>query len=200
MKNFFLACVLCLGSTTVSHADLPDVSSRQENIILTEGMHYLLGRGFDGSVVELENGAQFEIAPEDQGEVRRWKTYAILTISPNSYWFSDHDFLLTNWHTNTHVLARYSASPSLTNPFTYFVQRIHPWSGEMVLTDLAGKFTFWKIDLQDAAYARDWQPGDTVIVGHYDNWYSRFLSNKRYVLISYENSNRVKFVRADPDS
>ncbi len=199
MKNFFQVLFFCLGFFTTSYTVHPQFLNQPAQIILPNGVHYTMGIGIDGSCVELENGAQFEIVPEDRDEVCTWGGYTVLTICPNPYLFSSGDFLLVNSHTKREVRANYAYGPFLDNPFTYFIKHIRPWSGEIVLTNLSNDILCWRVDPADARYLQSWEMGDTVLIGHYNTWYSRFVSKSEYILMSYENSNYVKFVRAIPD-
>ncbi len=199
MKNFFKSLFLFLAFFTTSYTVPPQFFNQKAQVILPNGVHYTNGIGINGSCVELENGAQFEIVPEDRDEACSWNGYTLLTISPNPYLFSSGDFLLVNSDTKRYVRANYSYGPFLDSPFTYFVKQIRPWSGEIVLTNLSNDILCWKVDSADAKYLQSWEMGDTVLIGHYDTWYSRFVSKSEYILMSYENSDCVKFVRAIPD-
>ncbi len=201
MRNFFRTLFLFLSPVIACHSALTDFFDQKGSVIFPDGVHYLLKNTVDGSYIELENGAQFAIIPEDQDEASTWETHSILTISPNSYLFSDGDFVLTNSQTKTHVCATYAFSPSVESPSTYFIQEIHPWSGRITLTNLANRLFFWRVDFSDSEYIQNWEVGDTVIIGYYDTWYSGLLSKSKYILITIgsENSDRVKFVRAMPD-
>lgn len=198
MKRLFYICVALTSFITFCKAEVIPYSPVQEHFILPQGTQLLAGKGIDGSVIELQDGAQFEIIDSDQEEVLDWRTNSPLTISPNSSWFSDADFLITNRHTGTYVRANYIAGPVLEHYFTNRIFHIDSYYGEMILIDGRGNQTRWELDSQDIKYIRDWQKGETVVIGAYDNWYARLVSKAKYILISYENSNFVKFVRANP--
>jgi len=198
MKRFFQICVVLLGVTTVCSADVVPYAPVQEHFILPQGTQLLAAKGIDGSVIELQDGAQFEVVEADREEVLEWKTNSPLTISPNPYWFSSTDFFITNRHTGTYIGANYIASPVLEHYFTNRIFHIDPYYGEIILIDGRGNQTCWKLDSQDIKHIEDWQKGETVIIGAYDNWYSRLVSKAKFILISYENFNFVKFVRANP--
>lgn len=197
MKRFFQICVVLIGIATFCNAEVTPYTPIQEHFILPQGTQLLAAKGIDGSLIELQDGAQFTVVDSDHEEVLEWKTNSPLTISPNPYWFSSTDFFITNRHTGTYVGVTYTASPVLDHPFTNRIFHIDPYYGEVILMDGRGNQTCWEVDPQDIKYIQDWQKGETVVIGAYDNWYSKLVSKAKFILISYENFRTVKFVRAN---
>ena len=202
MKVFLRSFFFFLGFATLCYSHPPGHSSRGESFIIPQGMHYLLRKSVDGSFIEIENGAQFKIVRQsDRNEVLSWPTDSVLIISPNPYpywWVRDAPFVLTNYHTGNYVFVNEKAGPVPDHSSTYVICDINPYQGEITIVSPRGDATRWKVDSQDIAHIQNWEVGESVIPGHYDVWYSRLFSSNKYILISYENIDRVKFVRASP--
>lgn len=197
MKRFFQICLVLLSVSTFCAADVTPYTPVQEHFILPQGTQLLAAKGIDGSIIELQDGAQFEIVDADREEVMEWKTNSPLMISPNPYWFSSSDFFITNRHTGTYVGANYTVGPVFEHHFTNRIFHIDPFEGEIILVDGRNNYTCWRLDPHDIKHIQNWEKGETVIIGVYDNWYSRFVSNAKFILISYENLDFVQFVRAN---
>ena len=200
MKVFLPIWFFLMGFSTLCYAYRPSHSNVGERVIIPQGMHSLLGKAIDGSFIEIENGAQFRITrQEDRNEVLRWSTDSVLRISPNPYWWMRNaSFVVTHYHSGNYVFVNEKAGPVLDHPLTYIICDINPYQGKITIGNARGDSTCWKIDRQDIPYTQDWKVGESIIIGHYDVWYSRFFSGDKYILISYENIDQVKFVRATP--
>lgn len=197
MKKFFQLCLIAIGIAISSNADVIPYAPVQEHLLVPVGTNLLQAKALDGSLIELPDGAQFAIAESDHLEVIEWKTNAPLMISPNPYFFSKIDFFITNRHTNTYVGATYVASPVIDHPLTTRIYYIDHYYGEIILIDGKGNQLRWEVDPQDIQYIEKWEKGDTVTIGVYNNWYSKLVSQSKFILISYENLPYVKFIRAN---
>lgn len=195
MERLLAILLLFLSSISLCHANYENYS--HENYILPQGTHLLAAKGIDGSIVELEDGAQFTIADSDRDEIMEWRTYTPIAISPNTYWYSNHDFLMTNCLTGTYVRAKFTEEPLTEHPFTNTIFYIDPFEGIIILEDGRGNQTSWEIDQQDLELSRQWEKDETIVIGVYDNWYSKFVSKSRFILINYKNLSTTKFIRAN---
>jgi hypothetical protein len=174
--------------------------TEQDHFFLPAGTHLVIAKGIDGSLIEIENGAQFQVASGDEEDVLEWSRYAPVVISPNPYWFSSSDFFITNRQTGTFISAKYVTKPVKNHRFTHQIFHLDPYYGEIVLSNELGEKTLWKVEKKDWELMRNWEKGEPIIIGIYDNWYSCFASDAEFILIYYENRNSVKYVRAVPES
>jgi len=173
-------------------------------IILGDGEHLLCGKSRDGKI-ELENGAQFKVIPGEVEKVmEEWYTYDYLSFSPNPYPFGGSDFYVTNLTRGGFVHANYWAGPRFNNTYTMTIHHIDPYYGEVYLIDSQSyaqdqTVTRWVVEPKDWEYLRTWEKGETVIVGMNSDWFARWFSDCPYILVSYENFQFVKYVRARPE-
>ena len=214
LKKFLQVWIVLIGMTALNGGNkVVPYAPVKEHLIIPKGMHLLSAKAVDGSVIEFEDGAQLEVSEQDRAEVLEWKNHAPLTIFPkycsflsslNCFCCQEADFCVTNLHTETTVSVTYVASPILDHKFTNLICHIDPYAKEIYLTMgskgnlKSGNVTRWKIESSDFdTYVHNqWQKGETVIIGVYDNAFSRF-SKFKSILISYENFNKVKFIRAN---
>ncbi len=68
--------------------------------------------------------------------------------------------------------------------------------GEVYLRDGRGNKSCWQIDPKDIHLVRGWEKNETVLIGVNDGFMAKWFSKTEQILISYENSDRVIFVRA----
>jgi len=183
----FLVCFFtCLQATS----PLPD------HLIIPEGSQVFMARSLDGSVIEIQDGAQFSVSSSDIEEVLTWDAQTPIAISPNPYWFSDTDFFITNQKNGTYIGVYYITEPDPKNPLRNTIYHLDPFYGEIVIQDVKGSQLFFEVDPEDIKYIQTWKQGDSIVVGVNDNWYSKMSSNGNFILINFKHLGEVKYVRA----
>ena len=93
--------------------------------------------------------------------------------------------------------ANYYQSPVVEHPFTNLIYHIDPYYGEVYLRDGRGNKSCWQIDPKDLHCIRGWEKGDTILIGTNDGFMASWRSKAEHILISYENSDQVTYVRAN---
>ena len=203
MKRALSIAALLLAAFCTSPlgaANVVQYKATHQSLLLPDGMHLLGAKAIDGTKLELENGAQFQIHSSDTAIVLDWDTTAPLVISPNPYPCSGTDFFITNEHTKEYVHANFTLGPVITDDLTNTILHIDHHYGEIHLVTGTGHQTCWEVDSRDLSYIRGWEKGETVIIGHNHSFFTHLFSNCEFILISYPNLKRVKYVRANQKS
>jgi len=198
------ALLLLLGGTqlfAIQHQTPHNIPPA--GIILGDGEHLLCGKSRDGKI-ELHNGAQFKVLPgEIEKVMEEWDYYDHLTFSPNPYPLGGSEFYVTNLTRGGFVHANYWAGPKFNNLYTMTIHHVDPHYGDIYLIDsqklLADRtVSRWAVESKDWEYLKNWQKGETVLVGMNSNWFAKLFSSCPFILVSYENFQFVKYIRATP--
>ncbi len=196
-------CFLFGGAHLFAIPHQPPHEIPPAGIILGDGEHLLCGKSRDGKI-ELHNGAQFKVLPGEVEKVmQEWDYYDHLAFSPNPYPFGGSNFYVTNLTRGGFVHAEYWAGPRFNNIYTLTIHHIDPYYGEIYLIDSHKRpedrtITRWIIEPKDWEHIKRWERGETVIVGLNSNWFAGMFSSHPFILVSYENFQFVKYVRASP--
>ncbi|NGX51398.1 MAG: hypothetical protein K1060chlam2_01264 [Chlamydiae bacterium] len=189
-------CLFLLGGSylNASRYQIPN-EVPAVGIILEDGQHLLCLRSLEGKI-ELENGAQFKVVPEDiDVMMNEWHPYDHLTFSPNRYPFAVSDFFIHNLTSGGYVHADYCLAPQYQSSRTKKIHHIDPFYGEIYLVDGQSE-SRWIVDEKDREYLNEWKKGEAIIVGMNNDWYSRWFSSSPFILINNNHMDSVKFIRA----
>lgn len=205
MLNRFIGCIgallLIMSGSFAAHQAPQDVPPA--GVIIDHGEHLLCGKSRDGKL-ELHTGAQFKVPPDEIETVLiEWDYYDHLAICPNPYPMGGSDFYIVNLTRGGFVHANYHNGPKSNSIYTMTIVYADPHEGRISLIDnnpipSQRKVVHWEVEPKDRHYLFEWENGETVIVGVDDSWYSSLFSTYNFILISYENLNSVKYIRAIP--
>lgn len=148
----------------------------------TYAHHWLISAAYDGSIVELEDGSNWKLAPNYS--VFSWKVGDPMVITPNHSWLSDYNYYVVNKFTGSYVAADLIVGPIAFGPYTHWVIGIDYTSGHVYLEN----GTTWTISSSDNFIFRDWAINDTIIIGANDSWFSSYDS----ILINVNMNNYVR--------
>lgn len=202
------ALLICFSFSPLS-AETQSYTPVNRDLILLDGQHLLSARTPDGSVIELEEGSQFEVIKADCDIANEWESQDLLTISANTTpkRFRSGDYYITNSNKDgSYVRADYKEHPVVDHPYTLTIYHIDHHYGEIYMIDGRGYKSCWQVNPKDIHLIRNWgfqidpqtrkKIWDTVIIGKNEGCLSNWFSNDEFILISYENTNYVQYVRA----
>jgi len=106
-----------------------------------------------------------------------------LVITPNHAWFSVYDYVITNQNTGVAVQVNLVVGPLYNAVYRHYIVAIDYVLDHVVLDD----GSVWT--MTDFTVMNQWVPGDTVIVGVNDGWFSSSYPN---ILI---NVNTLSYAR-----
>lgn len=145
--------------------------------------HNPLSVGVLGESVTLEDGSVWSVSSDDTYKTLNWLTSDLIVVSPNHAWFSVYDYVITNQNTGVSVKANLILGPIVDAVYRHWVVAIDYLWDRVWLED----GSIWT--LFDSSISKQWQVGDTVIIGVNDGWFSTSYPN---ILI---NVNMLNYTR-----
>lgn len=124
--------------------------------------------------IELEDGSQWSISPNDQHKLYRWRPGDCLVITRNNPWYKkpNHLFFINNETTKEHVRANLVVGPFAFGEYTYWVEGIDRYNGHIFLVNGQGTRTSWCVGDADLLFFDDWAVNDTIVIGVNDTWFT----------------------------
>lgn len=137
----------------------------------------------DAVHVRLFDQSVWQVAPEDQAKVSRWKPGHVLTVQPNRSWtYSKEErkrfpYVLHNLNTDTDVVVRLRISCDASMHTMPVIKRLYVAEQRIVLDH----GTQWVVPVASEfnKLLETWEEGDKIIIGANDSWFgpSNFLIN-----------------------
>jgi hypothetical protein len=149
----------------------------------SSSFHWFACCNEDGSIIEIEDGSRWKLAPGYR--ISNWRAGDSIVITLNRSWFSDLSYYIVNKNTGAYIPAELILGPIAYGPLSHWVVGLDYTQGKVFLED----GTTWKISSTDTPLFNDWQVNDTVIIGQNDSWFSAFET----ILI---NVNMNSYIRA----
>jgi len=132
--------------------------------------HWLISATYDGSIVEIEDGSHWKLAPNYS--VFSWKVGDPIVVTPNHSCFSEYNYYVVNKFTGSYVAADLIVGPVAFGPYTHWIIGMDYASGHVFLEN----GTTWTVSINDTFIFNDWAVNDTVIIGSNDSWFSSYDS------------------------
>lgn len=126
-----------------------------------------------GDTIELEDGSVWAVSSSDSYKTMNWLTTDLLVITPNHEWFSIYEYCVTNQNTGMTVRVNMVLGPLFDALFRHWIVAIDYVSDRVWLDD----GSVWDLALGDYSAFQKWLPGDTVIIGVNDGWFSSYNPN-----------------------
>jgi len=135
-------------------------------VLKTFFFHKVKTDSVDGNIIEIENGAIFQIKDSEKVTASQWKAGTKLLLCPNNRWFSwfsSYKYLLKNLETDTSVACNLIAAPYKNSHLVRRIVQVFP-GGYLQLSDNS----YWKVENTRYAYkhVNTWQEGDMVFFGN----------------------------------
>lgn len=130
--------------------------------------HWFISSNIDGSVIELEDGSQWKMAPNHA--TCFWRHGDKIEISPNTSWSSDYSYYIVNRTTGRYIPADLILGPIAYGPLSHWVIGMDPFLGKVYLENGSA----WKVSSQDELKFKDWQINDTIIFARNSSWFSSY--------------------------
>lgn len=130
--------------------------------------HWFISTNLDGSIIEIEDGSQWKMAPNYSA--RYWRHGDTLAITPNNSWNSDYNYYVVNKTTGSYVPADLILGPIAFGPWSHWVIGLDSLQGKVFLEN----GSTWKVSSNDENMLRDWQINDTIIFGRNSSWFSSY--------------------------
>ncbi len=133
--------------------------------------HNPLSVSFFGDSITLEDGSVWVTSGDDSYKTLNWLTSDLLVITPNHSWFSAYDYIITNQNTGVSVKVNLVLGPLVDAVYRHWIIAIDYISDNVWLED----GSIWK--MTDCTVMKQWQVGDSVIIGINDGWFSSLYPN-----------------------
>jgi hypothetical protein len=199
MKTLLLAFLTFLAINLYATEGL-HAKGHQVPVILNGGEHLLVGKSRDGKI-QIEDGAMFKALSSDAVTVyENWDYNEHITFSPNPYPGGGSEFYVLNIDRGEFIHADLFSEPVAKHEYTQRIRHIDPCDGEIVLWRNHDKDTEqnWYIEKKDLEHLSMWEYDDRVIIGMNSNWFARFFSDCKFVLINCDKHRQTKYIRIRP--
>lgn len=199
MKTLLSAFLMLLAVNLYADEGL-HAKGRQVPVILNGGEHLLVGKSRDGKI-QIEDGAMFKALSSEAATVYEdWDYNEHITFSPNPYPGGGSEFYVLNIDRGEFVHANLHSEPNPKHEYTQRVKHIDPYDGEIILWRNHDRDTeqSWYVEQKDLEFLSGWDNDDRVIIGMNSNWFARFFSDCKFVLVNCDKHRQTTYVRIRP--
>lgn len=198
MKTLLSVFLVLLGINLAADEGLY-AKGRQVPVILNGGEHLLVGKSRDGKV-QIEDGAIFKAVTSTEAATvyEDWDYHEHVVFSPNPYPAGGSEFYVLNTDRGEFIHANLYSMPNPDNDYTQRIFHIDSYDGEVILRTRKGVEQTWEIEKKDLEHLVEWENGDRVIIGMNSNWFARFSSDCKYILVNCDKHQRTTHVRIRP--
>lgn len=151
-----------------------------------QGVYYNpLSVSLFGDSVTLSDGSIWAVSSEDSYKTLNWLTSDLLIITPNQEFWPSYSYVITNQNTGIAVRVNMVLGPLANAVYRHWIVAIDYYMDRVWLED----GSTWS--MTDYSAMRQWQPGDTVMIGVNDGWFSSSYPN---ILINVNMLNHCRGV------
>jgi hypothetical protein len=136
--------------------------------------------------VQLGDESRWKIPEEDLYVLRRWAPGQFVVITPDSGWFSDYNYHLTNQSRGEYVRANLLRGPTHTSGFSHHISGMDQNNKKKSI--MLDKKTCWSISEEHFHVIKGWEVGDAIIVGVNNAWFTNYDT----ILINVETNTFAK--------
>jgi hypothetical protein len=132
-----------------------------------DAFHHVISLSGDGSTIETEDQAIYNVKWSDRYKTVYWQPYHNLLIVPNTSWFSSYNFKFVNLETGEEAHVNMSLGPVYENSKTHWIEYIDYQNRTIRLEDNS----LWSMSWFDQAVVDSFVPYDVVVIGTNNGWW-----------------------------
>lgn len=124
-----------------------------------------------GNTIELTDGSVWSVSSSYAYMTTGWYATDLVVITPNHSWFSGYHYMITNQSTGQSVPANLDLgpiAPAYGSPYTHWIASMDYLFHTIYLED----GSVWDMSIFDRNITDNWVPGDVVIIGVNDGYFS----------------------------